>query len=116
MAFVVAHEMVRCVQLCCIKENFCRSSPLWEPASYKIVAILNIRRLTPLDTQSIIAELEAERDRLNRAIAALEGGQRRSRPAGKTATGRKRHLSAAARKKIGEAMKKRWAERKKKAA
>jgi hypothetical protein len=70
-----------------------------------------------LDTQSIIAELEAERDRLNSAIAALQGGQPgRGRPAGKTTNGRKRHLSAAARRRIGEAMKKRWAERKKKAA
>src|SRR6185312_10041055 len=30
---------------------------------------------TPLDTQSIIAELEAERDRLDRAIAALQSSQ-----------------------------------------
>jgi hypothetical protein len=69
-----------------------------------------------LDTQSIIAELEGERDRLNSAIAALRG----SRNIPKTATGRpdgrKRRLSAAARRKIGLAMKKRWAERKKKAA
>jgi hypothetical protein len=70
-----------------------------------------------LDTQSIIADLEAERDRLNSAIAALQGGQhRRGRPASKTTNGRKRHLSAAARKRIGEAMKKRWAERRKKSA
>ena len=71
-----------------------------------------------MDTQSIIAELEAERDRLNNAIAALRGRQTRrftlsGKPDGRR---RKRTLSAAARKKIGEAMKKRWAERKKKAA
>jgi hypothetical protein len=70
-----------------------------------------------LDTQSIIAELEAERDRLNSAIVALHGGQGK---AGKTTSGkpygRRRHLSAAARRRIGLAMKKRWAERKKKAA
>jgi hypothetical protein len=46
-----------------------------------------------VDTAAIIAELEAERDRLT--------------------SGRKRHLSAAARKRISEAMKKRWAEREK---
>jgi len=67
-----------------------------------------------LDTQAIIAVLEAERDRLNQAIAAL-----RSRR-GTTASGkpdrRRRRLSAAARRRIGLAMKKRWAERKKKAA
>jgi hypothetical protein len=67
-----------------------------------------------LDTQSIIAELEAERDRLDNAIAALQGNKARtatSRP-----DGRRRRLSAAARRKIGLAMKKRWAERKKKEA
>jgi len=63
----------------------------------------------------ILAALEAERDRLNNAISALQGGQRR-RPAGKATNGRKRHLSAAARRRIGEAMKKRWAERKKTSA
>jgi hypothetical protein len=76
-----------------------------------------IRGDTPLDTQSIIAELEAERDRLNSAIAALQGGQGK---AGRTASGktggRRRKLSAAARRRIGLAMKKCWAERKKKAA
>ena len=67
-----------------------------------------------MDTATIIAELEAERDRLNQAIAALQRRQG-GRPAGKP-DGRKRHLSAAARKRIGAAMKKRWAERKKKQA
>jgi hypothetical protein len=69
-----------------------------------------------MDTATIIAELESERDRLNQAIAALQGS--RNRPARTTtgkADGRTRHLSAAARRKIGQAMKKRWAERKKKA-
>ena len=65
-----------------------------------------------MDTAAIIAELEVERDRLNQAIASLQGNQNRRN---KTASGR-RHLSAAARRKIGLAMKKRWAERKKKAA
>jgi hypothetical protein len=71
-----------------------------------------------MDTAAIIAELEAERDRLDQAIAALRGKGDITR----TVTGkpdgrkRKRTLSAAARKRIGEAMKKRWAERKKKQA
>jgi len=67
-----------------------------------------------MDTATIIAELQAERDRLNSAIAALQ-----SRRAPKTSVkpdGRTRHLSVAARKRIGEAMKKRWAERKKNGA
>jgi len=69
-----------------------------------------------MNTATIIAELEAERDRLNNAIAAL---QRSQGGPGRTASGkpdgRRRHLSVAARKRIGQAMKKRWAERKKKA-
>jgi hypothetical protein len=68
----------------------------------------------PLDIQSIIIELEAERDRLDNAIAALQGIC--TRTASGKPDGRKRPLSAAARRKIGLAMKKRWAERKKKAA
>jgi hypothetical protein len=67
-----------------------------------------------LDTQSIIAELEAERDRLDSAIAALQGNK--ARTATGRPDGRRRRLSAAARRKIGLAMKKRWAERKKKEA
>jgi hypothetical protein len=77
-----------------------------------------IREGDYLDTATIIAELEAERDRLNSAIAALSGRPTRTltlsgKPDGRR---RKRILSAAARKKIGEAMRKRWAERKEKAA
>jgi hypothetical protein len=63
-----------------------------------------------MDTAGIIAALEAERDRLNTAITALRS-TRAGRPAG--TNGRKRHLSAAARKRISEAQKKRWAARKK---
>jgi hypothetical protein len=66
-----------------------------------------------MDTATIIAELEAERDRLDSAIAALQGSKTRTRSG--RLDGRKRHLSAAARRRIGLAMKKRWAERKKNA-
>jgi hypothetical protein len=71
-----------------------------------------------MDTATIIAELTAERDRLDQAIAALRGRQTNrltlsGKPDGRR---RKRHMSAAARRKIGLAMKRRWAERKKKAA
>jgi hypothetical protein len=62
----------------------------------------------PLDMQSTIAQLEAERNRLDKAIAALRGGNR-----GKTGNGRRgRHLSASAKKRISDAQKKRWAARK----
>jgi hypothetical protein len=80
-----------------------------------------------MDIQSILAQLKAERQRLDSAITALEGGgsgpRRRGRPpgSGKASTasaskgGRKRrHMSAAARKRISEMMKQRWAERKRK--
>jgi hypothetical protein len=67
-----------------------------------------------MNTTEIIAKLEEERDRLNEAIAALTNGtgKRRGRPPG---SGKKRHQSAAARRRISLAMKKKWAERKKKA-
>jgi hypothetical protein len=69
-----------------------------------------------LDTQSIIAELEAERDRLDSAIGALKGHHRGpGRLAGKP-DGGKRTLSAAAKRKISERMKAAWAKRKKAAA
>lgn len=60
-----------------------------------------------MNLEEIIAILEQERDRLNAAIEALSGSERKGgRPP-------KRHLSAAARRKISLAQKKRWAERKK---
>ena len=62
---------------------------------------------TIVDTDKIIAELEAERSRLEIAIAALQG-----RNGIKARKGRRR-LSAASRKRISEGMKKRWAARKK---
>jgi hypothetical protein len=70
-----------------------------------------------MDTRGILAELEAERDRLDRAIAALGGvrGAGHSASAGRsigTRRGRRR-LSAASKKRISAAMKKAWAERKK---
>lgn len=65
-----------------------------------------------MDTQQIIAELEAERDRLEQAISALRGSLagRRAGP-GRGRRGRRR-LSTAAKRRISEMMKKRWAERK----
>ena len=68
----------------------------------------------------IVSELKRERDDLNRAIAALEGiGGRRSQngkisekaSTAQTSRKRRRGLSAEGRRRISEAMKKRWAER-----
>jgi hypothetical protein len=69
-----------------------------------------------LDTQSIIAELESQLEAINQALAALRGHKGSAKGASPSAGRPKRHLSAAAKRRIGEAMKKRWAERKKKAA
>ncbi len=67
-----------------------------------------------MDTNQIISELEAEKTRLDEAINALRGlgsgaNGRRGRKPGRRG---RRHLSAAAKKRISEMMKKRWAERK----
>ena len=70
-----------------------------------------------MDTRGILAELEAERDRLDRAIAALGGarGGGHSAGAGRLNGARRgrRRLSAASKKRISAAMKRAWAERKK---
>ena len=70
----------------------------------------------------IVKELKEQRDRLEAAISALEGGRSARKAAnGKRKTGPravngrrkgKRRLSAAARKKISEAAKARWAKAK----
>jgi hypothetical protein len=81
-----------------------------------------------LDLDKLVADLAKERDRLGRAItallgsagAALSGGGRKKRvgrPKGSTNKPKKRGgLTAAGRKRLSIAMKKRWAERKKKGA
>lgn len=66
-----------------------------------------------MDTHQIITELEAERDRLEQAISALRGSMAGRRgPAGIVGRRGRRRLSAAAKRRISEMMKKRWAERK----
>lgn len=73
-----------------------------------------------MDLQTVLEDLKRERARLDAAIEALQGlgtGRKRGpgRPAGSGKKGKPgaRHMSAAARKRISEMMKKRWAERKK---
>jgi hypothetical protein len=89
-----------------------------------------------MDIRRMLADLESERQRIDKAIAALQSlestgstgattgrrGRRPGRPE-KSASApqsngrrRRRHMSPAARKRISEMMKQRWAERKKKAA
>jgi len=77
-----------------------------------------------LDIQAIVKELKRERDRLNRAIAALEETEPSPAPRTSSAAAKppappaKRgdRLTPAGRKRLSDAMKKRWAERKKKAS
>jgi len=76
-----------------------------------------------LDITKIVADLKSERDRLSRAISALEGaasGTAMKKAAAVRATpgrprGRRGGISAEGRKRLSEAMKRRWAERKRKA-
>jgi len=66
-----------------------------------------------MDLEGIVTQLRAERNRLDQAIAALEGtAPRRGRPPKPLAGGKRRVMSAAARKRISAAMKARWAARK----
>ena len=75
-----------------------------------------------MDTQAIVKELKRERDRLNTAIAALEGAdlpptRRKSSPAANVpALPRKKRsrLTPEGRKRLSDMMKKRWAEKRKK--
>jgi hypothetical protein len=77
-----------------------------------------------LDIQAIVKELKHERDRLNKAIAALE--ETDSSPAPRMSppttdlpapqSERGRRLTPEGRKRLSDNMKKRWAEKRKKAA
>ena len=69
-----------------------------------------------MEIERILSDLKSERERIDSAIRALEGGRAGRRPGRQVGSGRKRRtMSAAARKRISEMMKLRWAERKKKA-
>jgi len=80
-----------------------------------------------MDVTKIIAEIDGEIARLQQIRAALTGitgvstGKRRGRPKGSTngpkaGKSKKRNLSPEGRKRIAEAMKRRWAEHRKEAA
>jgi len=66
-----------------------------------------------MNVDEVVHQLKQQRGRLDAAIHALEGvsvrGKRRGRPPGNT----RPTMSAAARKRISQAMKKRWAAQKK---
>lgn len=72
-----------------------------------------------MDLQGILSDLKAERDRIARAIAALTGtgstssGRSIGRPKGSRRRG---GMTPEGRRRLSLAMKKRWAERRKKKA
>jgi len=69
-----------------------------------------------MNLDAIVQALRNERDRLTQAIEALEGARsRRGRPAGAKGK-RKHHLTPEGRRRLSEAMRKRWAERRRRAA
>jgi hypothetical protein len=74
-----------------------------------------------VDIQTIASDLKAERNRIDQAISALEGltshaPRRGRRPKATSTGGKRRRMSPAARKRISEAMKQRWARWKGKSA
>lgn len=71
-----------------------------------------------MNIERIVSDLKKERDRLNSAIAALEGTKLRAARRASKGNGRRkrtRKLTPEGRKRLSEMMKKRWAEAKKKA-
>jgi hypothetical protein len=64
-----------------------------------------------MDTTALLSQLKTERDRIDKAIAALESLDGSRPTAAPTKGGRRgrRPMSAAARKRIAAAQKKRWA-------
>ncbi len=68
-----------------------------------------------MDTNRILAELRAERQRIDEAITALESlDDHVGVSTARTASPKRRRMSAAGRKAISDAAKAMWAERKKK--
>jgi hypothetical protein len=89
------------------------------------IKLANDREKRVLDLERIIADLKQERDRLSRAIGELEGtnSSRTARTTGvavprpPVSKAKKRGgLTPEGRRRLSLAMKKRWAERKKKAS
>ena len=66
-----------------------------------------------MDTAAIIGELEAKRDRLSQAIAALRGSRSKRMAALGRPDGRKRRMSPEVKRKLSLAAKARWAKAKK---
>jgi ABC-type glutathione transport system ATPase component len=68
-----------------------------------------------MDLGKIVSELKSERDRLDRAIGALQaiGSGKSTVSASVRGSKRRHHLTAEGRRRLSQMMKKRWAERRK---
>jgi hypothetical protein len=65
-----------------------------------------------MDTKTVLSQLKAERDRIDQVIAALEsldGAKQTTTAPAKAGRVGRRTMSPAARKRIAEAQRKRWA-------
>jgi hypothetical protein len=75
-----------------------------------------------MEVSQIVSELQKERNRIDRAIAALNGTdtQRAAKTSAAKLTARtpkrRGHLTAEGKRRLSEMMKKRWAERRKRGA
>jgi hypothetical protein len=76
-----------------------------------------------VNLENILTQLKSERDRLDKAISALAGvagrvrrGRRAKAASSSARPTRRRRLSPEGRRRIVEALKRRWAQQKKKAA
>ena len=86
----------------------------YDPRKRPFVSHGQLVTMVPMD--HILTLLIAERDKLDRAIAALQHRPPGRRSAGKTAQRRRKGMSAAARKAASERMKAYWEARRKQAA
>jgi hypothetical protein len=86
---------------------------------FPAISLVSYRGASALNLEQILSELRSERDRLGRAISSLLEGAGLTTPSGTPGkrgpakVGKRRGMSAAGRKRISEAMKARWAARKK---
>jgi hypothetical protein len=85
---------------------------------FALPAATLLGREDAMNAHQIISQLKAERDKLDRAISALEqlGGAGTGAASRGNGRRKRRHMSAEARARIAEKMRQRWAERKKKKA
>ena len=67
-----------------------------------------------MNISEVVQQLREQRNKIDAAIQALEGIGRKGKRLGRPPGSKRRTMSAAARKRISQAMKARWAERKKK--